>query len=295
MCVESAAAIQRDYQWCRTVARSHYENFPVASWVMPRRLREPVAAIYAFARTADDIADRGSLSKPERLERLAVMESALQTLHDSAPSRSRLYPALADTIERYQLPLAPFQDLLSACRQDLEKTRYANFGELRDYCQRSARPVGRLLLQLTGTASARNVALSDAVCSALQLINFLQDIAPDYRNNGRIYLPQDEMQRFGVTERDIAASRNSPRLSGLFHFQRQRAAQLLRSGSPLGRRLGGRFGFEIRLVILSGARVVEKLRKQQDIFAVPRLHTFDRIRIISGACIPGTRRSADPL
>jgi len=295
MCVESAAAIQRDYQWCRTVARSHYENFPVASWVMPRRLREPVAAIYAFARTADDIADRGSLSKPERLERLAVMESALQTLHDSAPSRSRLYPALADTIERYQLPLAPFQDLLSACRQDLEKTRYANFGELRDYCQRSARPVGRLLLQLTGTASARNVALSDAVCSALQLINFLQDIAPDYRNNGRIYLPQDEMQRFGVTERDIAASRNSPRLSGLFHFQRQRAAQLLRSGSPLGRRLGGRFGFEIRLVILSGARVLEKLRKQQDIFAIPRLHTFDRIRIMSGACIPGTRRSADPL
>jgi len=295
MCVESAAAIQRDYQWCRTVARSHYENFPVASWVMPRRLREPVAAIYAFARTADDIADRGSLSKPERLERLAVMESALQTLHDSAPSRSRLCPALADTIERYQLPLAPFQDLLSACRQDLEKTRYANFGELRDYCQRSARPVGRLLLQLTGTASARNVALSDAVCSALQLINFLQDIAPDYRNNGRIYLPQDEMQRFGVTERDIAASRNSPRLSGLFHFQRQRAAQLLRSGSPLGRRLGGRFGFEIRLVILSGARVLEKLRKQQDIFAIPRLHTFDRIRIMSGACIPGTRRSADPL
>ncbi len=295
MCVESAAAIQRDYQWCRTVARSHYENFPVASWVVPRRLREPVAAIYAFARTADDIADRGSLSKPERLERLAAMESALQTLHDSAPPRSQLYPALADTIERYRLPLAPFQDLLSACRQDLEKTRYANFGELMDYCQRSARPVGRLLLQLTGTASARNVALSDAVCSALQLINFLQDIAPDYRNNGRIYLPQDEMQRFGVTERDIAASRNSPQLSGLFHFQRRRAAQLLRSGSPLGRRLGGRFGFEIRLVILSGARVLEKLRKQQDIFAVPRLHTFDRIRIMSGACIPGTRRSADPL
>ena len=293
MCVESAAAIHGGYQWCRALARSHYENFPVASWLLPRRLPDPVAAIYAFARSADDIADEGNLSKPQRLERLAVMETMLQALHGTGASPPPLYLALADAIQRHQLARAPFHDLLSACRQDLEKTRYANFGELTDYCRYSANPVGRLLLQLTGNASARNIALSDAVCSALQLINFLQDIDHDYHHNGRIYLPQDEMRRFGVTERDIAESRNSPQLSRLFRFQLQRAAQLLRSGSPLGRRLGGRFGFELRIIILSAARVIEKLHKQQDIFSAPRLHGFERIRIMVSACRPGMRRSPD--
>ena len=177
-------------------------------------------------RIAHGIADHGGLSTAQRFERLAAMERALHALHGAGPP---LYPALADAIVRHRLPLAPLHDLLSACRQDLEQNRYADFGELMDYCRRSANPVGRLLLQLTGSASARNIVLSDAVCSALQLINFLQDIAPDYRNNRRIYLPQDEMRRFGVTERDIAESRNNPQLSALFQFQLQRAARLLRS------------------------------------------------------------------
>jgi squalene synthase HpnC len=293
MCVENAAAIHRGYRWCRALARSHYENFPVASWLLPRRLRDPVAAIYAFARSADDIADEGNLSKPQRLERLAVMETMLHAMQGSGAAGPPLYLALADAVQRHQLALAPFHDLLSACRRDLEKTRYANFGELMDYCRCSANPVGRLLLQLTGNASARNIALSDAVCSALQLINFLQDIDHDYHYKGRIYLPQDEMRRFGVTERDIAESRNGPQLSRLFRFQLQRAAQLLRSGSPLGRRLGGRFGFELRIIILSAARVIEKLHKQQDIFSAPRLHGVDRIRIMVAACRPGMRRRPD--
>jgi len=293
MCVENAAAIHRGYRWCRALACSHYENFPVASWLLPRRLRDPVAAIYAFARSADDIADEGNLSKPQRLERLAVMETMLHAMQGTAAAGPPLYLALADAVQRHQLALAPFHDLLSACRRDLEKTRYANFGELMDYCRCSANPVGRLLLQLTGNASARNIALSDAVCSALQLINFLQDIDHDYHYKGRIYIPQDEMRRFGVTERDIAESRNGPQLSRLFRFQLQRAAQLLRSGSPLGRRLGGRFGFELRIIILSAARVIEKLHKQQDIFSAPRLHGVDRIRIMVAACRPGMRRRPD--
>ncbi len=295
MCADSSAAVQSDYRWCRTLARSHYENFPVASWFLPRRLRDPVAAIYAFARTADDIADQVSLSRPERLERLAAMESALHALQRADYAEPPLYPALADAIVRHRLPFAPLHDLLSACRQDLQQSRYASIGELMDYCRRSANPIGRLLLHLTGSASTRNIALSDAVCSALQLINFLQDIAPDYRNNRRIYLPQDDMRRFGVTECDIAASRNSPQLSALFRFQLQRAARLLHGGSPLGQRLGGRFGFESRLVILSAARVLEKLHKQQDIFAAPRLHGIDRIRIMTRACLRDTQRAAAPL
>ena len=136
-----------------------------------------------------------------------------------------------------------------------------------EYCRRSANPVGRLLLGLDGSDSPRNAALSDALCSALQLVNILQDIARDYHSRGRIYLPQDEMQRFGVSEHDIAERRNSPQFSRLFRFQLARAAGLLRSGSPLGLRLGGRFGFELRLIVLGGARVLQKLHKQEDIFA----------------------------
>jgi phytoene/squalene synthetase len=168
----------------------------------------------------------------------------------------------------------------------VEKTRYGNFGDLMDYCRCSANSLGRLLLQLTSTGSPHTIVLSDAVCSALQLINFLQDIAKDYDSNGRNYLPQDEMQRFGVTERDIAESRNSRQFSCLFRFQLQRSVQLLRSGSPLGRQLGGRFALEFRAVILSAVRVVEKLYKQQDIFAGPRLHWLDRARIMISACNP---------
>lgn len=283
MSTEHSAATRSAYRWCQALARSHYENFPVASRLLPRRLRDPVAAIYAFARSADDTADSGALTAHQRLQRLAAMEQALHTLPDNDP----LYLALGDTIRHHRLPLAPFLHLLSACRQDLVKTRYASFGELMAYCRCSANPLGRLLLHLAGADSSRNLAWSDAVCSALQLVNVLQDIADDYQSRGRIYLPQDEMQRFGVSERDIAERRNSPQLARLFRFQLARATALLRSGSPLGLRLGGRFGLEIRLIILGGARVLQKLHEQQDIFTGARLRASDRFLILGRALTAG--------
>ena len=287
MSTRTSDAAQQGYRWCRTLARSHYENFPVASLFLPARLRNPIAAIYAFARTADDIADEGDTTAEERLQQLGAMELALNEISSGTTPDTPLYQALADTITRNNLPIALFHDLLSAFRQDVHKNRYADFGEVMDYCRRSANPVGRLLLHLTGQATERNLAMSDALCSALQLINFLQDIEQDYRENGRIYIPQDEMQRFAISEEDIRQRRNSLQLRQLLQHQVQRASKLLRAGSPLGKVLKGRFGLELRAVILGGARVLEKLYLQDDIFSRPRLDFADRWRIALGAIKQG--------
>jgi len=280
-------AAQQGYRWCRTLARSHYENFPVASLFLPVRLRNPVAAIYAFARTADDIADEGDAAAEERLQQLDAIELALNEIGSGTTPDAPLYQALADTITRNNLPIALFHDLLSAFRQDVHKSRYADFGEVMDYCRRSANPIGRLLLHLTGHATERNLAMSDALCSALQLINFLQDIEQDYRENRRIYIPQDEMQRFAITDADIERRHNSFQLRLLVQHQAQRASKLLGAGSPLGKVLKGRFGLELRAITLSGARILEKLYQQEDIFSRPRLDFADRWRIALGAIKQG--------
>ena len=219
MSIESASAVRRGYQWCRTLAQSHYENFPVGSRLLNGHLRDPVVAIYAFARTADDIADAGEVPRAERLQRLNEMAVALDAVEAGEAGDAPLFQALADTIDRFQLPVDPFRDLLSAFRQDVSKTRYRDFQEMMDYCRRSANPVGQLLLHLNGQLTEHRLILSNAVCSALQLINFLQDIDEDYRQNQRIYLPLEEMKRFAVSEEDINQRRNSPRFRRLIHFQ----------------------------------------------------------------------------
>jgi squalene synthase HpnC len=288
---EQSDAAAKAYRWCRALARTHYENFPVASWLLPRRLRDPVATIYAFARSADDIADEGEHAPQQRLQQLDEMETAVTLIAAGQPPAGPLYTALADSMARHHLAAALLLDLLSAFRQDVLKNRYANFGEVMDYCRRSANPVGRLLLQLAGVTDQRRLALSDAVCSALQLINFLQDIDQDYRENGRIYLPQDEMARFNVTEQTIAERRASAQFSQLMQLQIQRAARLLHAGSPLGRELKGRFGLELRTIILGGSRILDKLRAQNDPFARPRLDRADRLRIVAGALKQGFIRA----
>ncbi len=281
------ANVAQAYRSCRELAQSHYENFPVASFLLPRHLRDPVAAIYAFARSADDIADEGHAGATERLQQLDEMRQALCLIEQGAPPSQPLYIALADTIETHSLPITLFHDLLSAFRQDVTCKRYASFGELMDYCRRSANPVGRLLLHLNRQVDDRKLALSDAICSALQLINFLQDIHQDYEENGRIYLPRDEMQRFAVSEDTIRDRRNCFEMKELVRFQVRRADKLLRSGSPLGLQLGGRFGLELRTIILGGARVLEKLHAQDDVFARPRLERRERLGILFSAIRQG--------
>jgi squalene synthase HpnC len=244
----------------------HYENFPVASLLLPARLRRPVAVIYRFARSADDFADEGELPAAGRLALLDGYRVELDRIRSGATSESPLFRELGQVVAGHGLPLAPFYDLLDAFSQDVSKTRYASFAEVMDYCRRSADPVGRLMLHLYERSDGINVAASDSVCSALQLINFWQDVEIDFRKN-RIYLPQDEMARFGVSEAQIAAGDVSGGWWSLMRFQIERARTLLLSGAPLTRRLPGRIGLELRTVVQGGLRILEKLeRARGDVF-----------------------------
>ena len=269
------------YRHCQGLARSHYENFPVASLLLPRAIRAPVAVIYGFARTADDLADEGDLSAEERLIRLQSLGQGLDAALAGSPAPDPVLTATADIIRQHGLPAGLFHDLLTAFRMDVTKHRYANVAEVMTYCRYSANPVGRLILHLTGEDSAANLVSSDAVCSALQLLNFLQDMSQDFRENGRIYLPQDEMKRFGVDETHLRDSRSDDAMGRLFRYQVRRARDLMTSGAPLGSRLRGRLGLEIRTIIAGGLQVADKLAALgDDVFARPRLTTVDRLRII---------------
>ena len=254
----------------------HYENFPVASLLLPTPLRQAASAIYRFARTADDFADEGDLSTPARLALLEGYRAELDRLRTGMSPDAPLFQELGEVIAVHRLPLAPFYDLLDAFTQDVTKLRYANFTELMAYCRRSADPVGRLMLHLYRKSDPYNVASSDSVCSALQLINFWQDVEVDFLKN-RIYLPQDEMERFGVSEAQIAARDASGAWWDLMRFQIERARSLLLSGAPLALRLPGRIGLEIRAVVQGGLRILEKLEGVRgDVFRHrPVLKAFD--------------------
>ncbi len=237
----------------------HYENFPVASILMPKRLRKPVAAIYHFARAADDIADEGELPDEERLRQLDEFRAELARIARNETPLTPLFINLAAEIQKHALPMQPFYDLLDAFSQDVVKKRYANFDELLDYCRRSANPVGTLLLHLYGKATPVNIAYSDNICTSLQLINFWQDVAKDYAI-GRIYLPLDEMEQYGVSEEQIARGITNDAWRGLMHFQASRARTMMISGAPLGSILKGRIGMEMRMIIAGGLCILRKLR-----------------------------------
>jgi len=236
----------------------HYENFPVASILMPRRLRKPVAAIYHFARVADDIADEGELNDGERLQRLDEFRDELTKIANGETPLLPLFKHLAGAIQEHALPLQPMYDLLDAFSQDVVKKRYANYDELLDYCRRSANPVGNLLLHLYGEATPVNIGYSDAICTALQLINFWQDVAKDWAI-GRVYLPQDDLARFGVNETQIADGSCDDNWRALMKFEVDRARALMLSGKPLGSILSGRIGLEMRMIIQGGLRILDKL------------------------------------
>jgi phytoene synthase len=241
------------------VAVRHYENFPVASLILPAPLREPVEVIYRFARSADDLADEGGDPPDIRLEKLSSYRAALQSIERGEPQKNALFYDLQSTIERYGLPIAPFRDLVDAFSQDVRQKRYASFSELLDYCRRSANPVGRLLLALFKRSSKEDLAASDAICTALQLISFWQDVDIDYTRDRRIYLPQDEMARHGVTEQHLAERRCDAAWRSLLKFQVDRSRALMLAGAPLGRTLPGRIGLEIRATIQGGLRILDKI------------------------------------
>lgn len=233
----------------------HYENFPVASWLMPPRLRPAVRAIYRFARTADDIADEGDAGPAERLLALDQLSQQLRAIESGGTSN---WGDLAEAIGTHQLSVALFDDLLSAFAQDVITSRYESFDYLLDYSSRSANPVGRLLLQLFRRDEPALRVQSDAVCTGLQLANFWQDVAVDFKK-GRVYLPQQDLRRFDVSEAHIAQGRADLQWRGLMEFQIARTRRMLLQGAPLARTLGGRVGLELRLVVQGGLRILERI------------------------------------
>ena len=266
------------------MAVDHYENFPVASFLLPKRLRQDVVNIYHFARSADDIADEGSQTNAQRLEALAAYRAHLWACQPGHPpethahdeSLEAIFSPLARTIARHQLPLTPFEDLLSAFEQDIVQTRYRDQASLDDYCKHSANPVGRLMLHLYGAHTEHNLAYSDSICTALQRVNFLQDVAIDWQKQ-RVYLPQDLLERYAVSEAMIAQGDCGPAWKALMQDQVSSCRALLHFGQPLGRILSGRLGLELRMIIQGGLRILEKIELVQfDVFRQrPILHKKD--------------------
>jgi len=256
------------------VAGQHYENFPVASWLCPPHLRAPIAVIYAFARTADDIADEGEATPAERLEQLAAYRAdlALAARGEATSGRwSKVFVALAWVMENYALPEGPLADLLSAFAQDIQMTRdarsYAGRTELLDYCARSANPIGRLLLHLYEVHDAKALRQSDAICTALQLINFWQDFSVDLPRN-RHYLTDADLEAHGLTREQLRAFRPlgeaaPPEMALQMVKELVRWARaLMLEGAPLACHLPGRIGWELRFVVQGGLAILDKIEAQ---------------------------------
>jgi hydroxysqualene synthase len=264
------------YAACARVARGHYENFPVASLLVPAPMRPHIAAIYAFARAADDFADEGDLPAGERLRLLDDWRARLQACVAGRPGDDAVFVALGETIRTCALPVSLFEDLLSAFRQDVTTTRYAAWPDLLDYCRRSANPVGRLVLRVAGYADAGLDAASDAVCTALQLTNFWQDVERDWRK-GRIYVPRDTRDRTGASERDLDGGAITPAWRDALADAAKRTRALYEQGRPVCDGVAGRLRYELRFTWLGGRRILDRLEQAGfDVFAArPSLGAAD--------------------
>ena len=253
---------------------THYENFPVASWLCPAQLRAPIAAVYHFARTADDIADEGDATAQQRLDELQAYRNDLDAACAAATGGAMLkattstrwhqvFGPLQVALQTHHLPPQLLHDLLDAFVQDTRKSDaaegYATHAELLDYCRRSANPVGRLLLHLYGVTDALALQRSDAICSALQLINFWQDLSMDIPR-GRYYLPSEDCARFGVPQADILERRQTPDATQLIAHCVDLAGASMAFGSALVHQIPGRAGWELRLVVQGGLRILDKIK-----------------------------------
>jgi squalene synthase HpnC len=256
------------YAACEQIAEAHYENFPVASRLLPRAMRPHVAAIYAFARVADDFADEGERTDVERqrllddwLARLHACAdpgapASVPGTHASGPDN--VFLALGQTIRVCRLPVTLFEDLIDAFRQDITTHRYATWAEVLDYCRRSANPVGRLILRLAGYHDPALDEASDSLCTALQLTNFLQDLDRDYQH-GRLYVPTKDLSTYGADEGDLSARRLTPAWCRLVRELAARTQALFERGRPVCDGVGGRLAYQLRFTWLGGCRILERL------------------------------------
>jgi squalene synthase HpnC len=279
-------SVDSAYQYCLAMAQRHYENFPVAGYLLPKRLRYPVAAIYAFARSADDLADEGNETEKVRLQQLEQYSGWIDEISQGTTPDNPIFIALQDTITRHQLPVSLFHDLLAAFKQDVSKQRYDTYEDLLWYCRHSANPVGRLMLHLYQQTSEAHLQQSDAICTGLQLINFYQDLVQDYQENNRIYIPQQDCQRFGVTEKHFRERITDTAMQKLMAFEYERTYNLFITGRQLGLSLKGRIGFNMRAIYLGGMRILQRLQNNNhNVFRRPRLNKYDGLSILWHALI----------
>ena len=281
----------RAYAECERRAREHYENFPVASRFLPKAMRPHIAAIYAFARTADDYADEPGIAKDERLRLLDAWARQLAAAGSDREFREvgsgrpdPIFVALGQTIRECRLPVTLFEDLLSAFRQDVTTTRYDTWESVLDYCRRSANPVGRLVLRVGGYDDARLDAQSDAVCTALQLANFWQDLARDWAI-GRLYVPRVDWTSAGAREEDVAEKRMTPEWRRVMSLMVQRTRALFAAGRGVCDGVTGRLRWELRLTWLGGSRILDKLERHE-------FDVFNHRPTIGTGDIPGLIRDA---
>jgi phytoene synthase len=274
---------------CERITRDHYENFPVASLFVPRGRRAFLTALYAFARGADDIADEGSLSPAERLRQLDIWETLLDACI-AGKADHPVFVALGDTVARTGIPRKLLADLLTAFRMDVTVSSYRTFEDLRWYCRHSANPVGRLVLTVFGQATERTMDLSDHVCTALQLTNFWQDLSVDIAR-GRKYLPLDDCDRFGYTDRDFETRRTGEAFGALMAFQIRRTRDLFAQGRPLLQEVGGGLRFELELTWRGGNRVLDTIEAHgyDVLFTRRTLSLADKLKVLSGAAFRSHR------
>ncbi len=284
---------EESFRYCERLARAHYENFPVGSVLIPKRLRKHFYSIYAFARTADDFADEDQGTDLSAERKLALIAAWREQLHlaFNGEARHPVFIALRETRARFDLPISLFDDLLSAFSQDVVKRRYENFEELRDYCRRSANPVGRLILLLFGYGDAELHERSDDICTALQLANHWQDVAIDLAKD-RVYLPAEDLDRFGVTVAEMKTEAQKASFKNLLKFEIDRAREYFIRGKPLCAAVSGRLGLELRAVWSGGWRILDRIEENDyDVFARrPEITFSDKWRMVLGAFRKGAFR-----
>jgi squalene synthase HpnC len=276
-------SIKDAFAACEDLARTHYENFPVASRLLPKERRPYVAAVYAFARTADDFADEGSAAPYERLRQLEEWEERLNAAYEGRPEGA-VFIAIAETAARTGIPRELLADLLEAFRMDVTTRRYAEFATLLDYCTKSANPIGRLVLYIFGEASERTLALSDNICTGLQLANFWQDVSID-RAKGRIYIPLEDFDRFGYTETEFGKGTADGRFRDLMRFQVARTAEFFDAGAPLVSEVGRHLRLELAVTVRGGRAILEKIaRVDFDVLSRrPALTAWDKLSLVTAA------------
>ncbi len=252
-------SLEQARAWCEHLARNHYENFSVATWFLPRRLWPHFFSVYAYCRVSDDLGDE--VGDPQQsLELLDAWEAELDACYSGSP-RHPVFVALAETVRSCDIPKRPFADLLRAFRQDQTVHRYETFNDLLGYCRYSANPVGRLVLYVCGYRDEARQQLADFTCTALQLANFWQDVTVDYEK-ARIYLPSEDMAKFGVTEEDIAARRATPAFRDLLRFQVARARQWFEDGLPLAEQVDRALALDLELFSRGGLEILNAIEAQ---------------------------------